>query len=135
MNQASKTLRAKVAARNICAVCNLPEANHPAFDGVGHFFIRLPDGAYTNAELAAMARQVKVTLAQVLERKAMILAQRKVVDGFEEWDDPEGTGGDIDRLRVDVIQSIANGSKVPYALCRAIADLPEPRYGKVAVGK
>lgn len=81
-----------------------------------------------------MPKTEKLTLAEVLRRKAEVLSHRYVVDGFERWEDPERTNSDADILRDDIIRAIANGSKVPYALCRAIVDLPGAHYGAVAVG-
>lgn len=54
MNQSSKTLRAKVAARAACAVCGMLEHDHPTFELVGHSFIARPDGPHSNAEKAVL---------------------------------------------------------------------------------
>jgi len=73
----------------------------------------------------------KLTVKEVQERVKEILARRSVTCGKSSWIDPEGVQGLIDDLRTDVIQAIADGSKVPYALTRCIAELPRVHYGTI----
>jgi len=70
----------------------------------------------------------KLTLKEVQERVKAILARRTVACGKSSWQDPEGVQGLIDDLRTDVIQAIADGSKVPYALTRCISRV---HYGTI----
>jgi len=74
---------------------------------------------------------IKLTVKEVQERVKEILARRSVTCGKSSWIDPEGVQGLIDDLRTDVIQAIADGSKVPYALTRCIAELPRVHYGTI----
>ena len=77
------------------------------------------------------ATSKKLTVREVQDRVKEILARRSVACGKSSWIDPEGVQGLIDDLREDVIQAIANGSKVPYALTRCIAELPRVHYGTI----
>lgn len=71
----------------------------------------------------------KLTLTEVKRRVDEILSRRTVSKGRSRWEDPEASNNLIEDLRKDVIQAIASGSKVPYALARAIVDLPYAHYG------
>jgi hypothetical protein len=73
--------------------------------------------------------KTRLTLAEVKKRVEEILSKRTVSNGRSRWDDPEAVNGLIDDLRKDVVRAIARGSKVPYALARAIVDLPYAHYG------
>ena len=77
------------------------------------------------------ATSKKLTVREVQDRVKEILARHSVACGKSSWIDPEGVQGLIDALREDVIQAIANGSKVPYALTRCIAELPRVHYGTI----
>ena len=77
------------------------------------------------------ATSKKLTVSEVKRRVDELYTYRKTVKGGFRWDNPEHCQGLIDRLREDVIQAIANGSKVPYALTRCIADLPRVDYGTI----
>jgi hypothetical protein len=79
------------------------------------------------------ATSKKLTVHEVQERVKEILARRSIACGESSWIDPEGVQGLIDDLREDVIQAIAAGSKVPYALTRYIAELPRVHYGTIPV--
>lgn len=70
-----------------------------------------------------------LTLAEVKLRIAEILQRRTITNDKSRWLDPEVSNDLIEDLRKDVIQAIAQGSKVPYALARAIVDLPYAHYG------
>lgn len=54
MNQASKRLRAKVAARSKCAICRSTESTHPSFEVAGHTFIADPKGPPSESENAVL---------------------------------------------------------------------------------
>jgi len=73
----------------------------------------------------------KLTLTEVKRRVDELYTYRKTVKGGFRWDDPEHCQGLIDRLREAVIQAIAEGSKLPYALTRCIAELPRVDYGTI----
>jgi len=77
------------------------------------------------------ATSKKLTVREVQDRVKEILARHSVACGKSSWIDPEGVQGLIDDLREDVIQAIAGGSKVPYALTRCIAELPRVHYGTI----
>jgi hypothetical protein len=77
------------------------------------------------------ATSKKLTVREVQDRVNEILARRSVACGKSSWINPEGVQGLIDDLREDVIQAIAAGSKVPYALTRCIAELPRVHYGTI----
>lgn len=70
-----------------------------------------------------------LTIAEVKLRIAEILKRRTITNDKSRWLDPEVSNALIEDLRKDVIQAIAQGSKVPYALARAIVDLPYAHYG------
>jgi hypothetical protein len=76
-----------------------------------------------------MPKPKHLTLTDVKRRFDEILAKRIITAGRVRWEDPEATNNLIEALRTDVIRAIARGSKVPYALARAIVDLPEVGYG------
>jgi hypothetical protein len=77
------------------------------------------------------ATSKKLTVREVQYRVKEILTRHSVACGKSSWIDPEGVQGLIDDLREDVIQAIAGGSKVPYALTRCIAELPRVHYGTI----
>lgn len=80
----------------------------------------------TTNKLTVRACQVRVKeiLAEILALKIHSpIGECKV-----HWTAPEHIQGLIDELREDVIQTIANGSKCPYALTRAIVELPRIHY-------
>lgn len=64
MNQASKKLRAKVAARTRCAICGSTELVHPSFERAGHTFIADANGPPSEAEQAVLQREKALALAR-----------------------------------------------------------------------
>jgi hypothetical protein len=102
----------------------MPEARRP---------LEVPDGGSPIPERSTTmtATSKKLTVREVQDRVKKILARRVISDGKSSWPDPEGVQGLIDDLREDVIQAIAAGSKVPYALTRCIAELPRVHYGTI----
>jgi hypothetical protein len=81
------------------------------------------------ANMVNMPKPKHLTLTDVKRRFEEILSKRRVTEGRVRWEDPEATNDLIEDLRTDVIRAIAKGSKVPYALARAVVDLPEVGYG------
>jgi len=75
----------------------------------------------------------KLTVRLCRERTQEILELHKQIKNGYRGMSLEHVQGLIDDLREDVIQTIANGSKCPYALTRLIADLPRVHYGAMPV--
>jgi len=76
-----------------------------------------------------------LTLNEVKQRVTEILSRCTITNGKSRWLDPEGSNCLIESLRKDVIQAIALGSKIPYALARTIVNLPYAHYGSEPVSK
>lgn len=75
----------------------------------------------------------KLTVRLCRERTREILELHKQIKSGYRGMSPELVQGLIDDLREDVIQTIANGSKCPYALTRLIANLPRVEYSAIPV--
>lgn len=74
----------------------------------------------------------KLTVRLCRERTQEIVELHKQIKSGYRGMSLEHVQGLIDDLREDVIQTIANGSKCPYALTRLIADLPRVDYSTPA---